>query len=395
MSSSDDELGDLGALDALEVSGGGELGDLDDLAGLEDSSDDGAASDDASQDSDDSDEEAAEAADSDDGDEAADSDDDDGDDEDKDVDEGAEAGPNPDSPWVAHESDGRMYYHNSVTDETSWTAPAEGFREMSDASSVSSDFSSVAADSDSEEEPGGGAAQEPAPAAKPVTRSTSRDDWGPPPVNRVITEEASESESSEEDGWEQSGAVVSAASSKARAQPMPIAQIGRSKSSGEEDAAAILRKSPLARSAKNAAALADWVQSVQFFRDNARSSFMRQEIAKKLTVEEFEAGEVVITQGEDGDAFYILLTGSILVNVDGKDVVRLGEPYTGIGERALVAGADGKRTSTCTAEVETVMARLEADDYKECMRQEGIINSARCGFLLFLYCVFCCLSIGF
>eukprot|EP01046_Picozoa_sp_COSAG06_P091201 COSAG06_NODE_37488_length_434_cov_1.549254_2_plen_57_part_01 len=52
----------------------------------------------------------------------------------------------------------------------------------------------------------------------------------------------------------------------------------------EAQVADILRINSFTRSSTQQALLLDWVLSVQFFRDNARSSFMRQEIAKKLTL---------------------------------------------------------------------------------------------------------------
>ena len=73
------------------------------------------------------------------------------------------------------------------------------------------------------------------------------------------------------------------------------------------------------------------------------------------------AGTVVIQQGDRGDAFYVVDTGSLTVDVDG---VRRGttlEHGDGFGEIALLQ--DVPRTATITAVDEVGLLRIERDDF--------------------------------
>ena len=62
---------------------------------------------------------------------------------------------------------------------------------------------------------------------------------------------------------------------------------------------------------------------------------MRGEICKALKIAKYRTGETICTQGEPGDAFYVLLSGHIRVSKDGKDVGSMSTPGTGFGEVAL------------------------------------------------------------
>lgn len=76
---------------------------------------------------------------------------------------------------------------------------------------------------------------------------------------------------------------------------------------------------------------------------------------------ELAAGSVVIRQGDRGDAFYVVDTGSLTVDVDG---VRRGttlEHGDGFGEIALLQ--DVPRTATITAVDEVGLLRIERDDF--------------------------------
>jgi MFS family permease len=73
------------------------------------------------------------------------------------------------------------------------------------------------------------------------------------------------------------------------------------------------------------------------------------------------AGSVVIRQGDVGDAFYVVDTGTLAVDVDGvrRDTV-LGHG-SGFGEIALLQGVP--RTATITALEDVSLLRLERDDF--------------------------------
>ena len=86
-------------------------------------------------------------------------------------------------------------------------------------------------------------------------------------------------------------------------------------------------------------------------------SIMRE--GAKLERRDYDAGECLITQGEEGRELFLILDGLVDVEVDGEEVAELG-PGTLIGELALLEG--GKRTASvfATAPVRAVVVPPEA-----------------------------------
>ena len=74
------------------------------------------------------------------------------------------------------------------------------------------------------------------------------------------------------------------------------------------------------------------------------ASIMRE--GAKLERRSLDAGEALITQGEEGQELFLILDGVVDVEVDGEEVAELG-PGTLIGEMALLEG--GKRTASVYA----------------------------------------------
>ena len=85
-----------------------------------------------------------------------------------------------------------------------------------------------------------------------------------------------------------------------------------------------------------------------------------------------KAGEVVIKQGDDGDFFYIIVSGKCIVtretplNRDGIKLAELGVGDT-FGEEALIAEA--KRNATVTMLTDGVLMRLNKQDFRELMNE--------------------------
>ena len=67
---------------------------------------------------------------------------------------------------------------------------------------------------------------------------------------------------------------------------------------------------------------------------------------EKLAKKKLGEGEVLVTQGAEGDTLYLLLDGILGVEVDGEQVAEMG-PGTMVGERAVLEG--GVRTATLRA----------------------------------------------
>jgi CRP-like cAMP-binding protein len=85
-----------------------------------------------------------------------------------------------------------------------------------------------------------------------------------------------------------------------------------------------------------------------------------------------KAGEVIIKQGDEGDFFYIIVSGKCIVtretplNRDGIKLAELGVGDT-FGEEALIAEA--KRNATVTMTTDGVLMRLNKQDFRELMNE--------------------------
>jgi hypothetical protein len=89
------------------------------------------------------------------------------------------------------------------------------------------------------------------------------------------------------------------------------------------------------------------------------SSIMRSDA--KLERRNLEQGSALVTQGDEGRELYLILDGTVDVEVDGDVVAEIG-PGALLGERALIEG--GKRTATlwATTPLRVVVIPPEAID---------------------------------
>jgi CRP-like cAMP-binding protein len=95
-----------------------------------------------------------------------------------------------------------------------------------------------------------------------------------------------------------------------------------------------------------------------------------QAIFQRLQRIPCKAGEVVIKQGDEGDYFYIIVSGKCLVTREtplSREGIKLAELGVGdsFGEEALIAEA--KRNATVTMATEGVLMRLNKQDFRELM----------------------------
>ena len=85
-----------------------------------------------------------------------------------------------------------------------------------------------------------------------------------------------------------------------------------------------------------------------------------------------KSGEVIIKQGDEGDYFYVIVSGKCVVtretplNRDGIKLAELGVGDT-FGEEALIAEA--KRNATVTMTTDGVLMRLNKKDFRELMNE--------------------------
>jgi signal-transduction protein with cAMP-binding, CBS, and nucleotidyltransferase domain len=86
----------------------------------------------------------------------------------------------------------------------------------------------------------------------------------------------------------------------------------------------------------------------------------KRSTAAQLTIERYEPDEAIVTQGEPGDAFFVLSRGEAEVSVSGRAVRTLGEGDH-FGELALLK--DTPRSATIRALLPTEVYRLGRDDF--------------------------------
>ena len=69
-------------------------------------------------------------------------------------------------------------------------------------------------------------------------------------------------------------------------------------------------------------------------------------LARHAEIVDFQAGDVLMTEGETGHEFFVIIDGEVAVTSGGETVAKLG-PGTYVGEQALLD--PGPRTATVTA----------------------------------------------
>ncbi|HEX4387232.1 MAG TPA: cyclic nucleotide-binding domain-containing protein [Steroidobacteraceae bacterium] len=97
-----------------------------------------------------------------------------------------------------------------------------------------------------------------------------------------------------------------------------------------------------------------------------------QAIFQRLQRTPCRAGEVVIKQGDEGDYFYIIVSGKCAVTREtplSREGIKLAELNVGdtFGEEALIAEA--KRNATVTMMTDGVLMRLNKQDFRELMNE--------------------------
>ena len=90
------------------------------------------------------------------------------------------------------------------------------------------------------------------------------------------------------------------------------------------------------------------------------------ELAKTVHFREVEKGTRLCTQGDIGDAFYIIFSGSVRVVIDGGVVGELLSG-NGFGERSLET--DEPRSATCIASEKSQCVVIKSHEYKLMINQ--------------------------
>jgi len=96
-------------------------------------------------------------------------------------------------------------------------------------------------------------------------------------------------------------------------------------------------------------------------------------LARALVPVEVGPGQAVIREGDHGDRFYVIETGSVEVTKEGRHVATLG-PGDFVGEIALLR--DVPRTATVTATSATVLQALERSQFLPAVTGQGEFREA-------------------
>lgn len=116
--------------------------------------------------------------------------------------------------------------------------------------------------------------------------------------------------------------------------------------------------------------LSEFLTEVAIFSDLSRDQ--RNILSSRLTFQEVPAGQVLFTQGDPGDALYIVRSGSIEIAVQtgGHEEVSVAtlDPGDFLGEMSIFDLAP--RSATCRARESATVLRLNEEDFSELISAE-------------------------
>lgn len=87
--------------------------------------------------------------------------------------------------------------------------------------------------------------------------------------------------------------------------------------------------------------------------------------SRAQNIRSFDAGEIIFDAGDKGGEMFLLLTGRVLITLQGAEIDRL-EPGEIFGEMALVE--EGARSARATAVVESKMLCVDRDQFRDLVK---------------------------
>ena len=100
-----------------------------------------------------------------------------------------------------------------------------------------------------------------------------------------------------------------------------------------------------------------------------------EDVARLADRVDLPAGRVIMRQGETGNEAFVVATGGVVVERDGRDVARLG-PGSIVGEMALLS--EGPRTATVTTAEPSTLFVLAHREFHSLMDASSEVR--RCVF---------------
>jgi len=127
--------------------------------------------------------------------------------------------------------------------------------------------------------------------------------------------------------------------------------------------------------------LSEIIKQIPSFSGLSREDLAR--IAGKLEEERFSAGEVIFSQGEIGDALYIIQLGAVEVLEEHEGLrtkKAILSPYDSVGEMALFTGE--KRSATVIALVDSVILKLSKETWEELLAKYPSLSLHVCKVII-------------
>jgi CRP-like cAMP-binding protein len=90
------------------------------------------------------------------------------------------------------------------------------------------------------------------------------------------------------------------------------------------------------------------------------------ELAKRMTREELPAGAAPVVEGEEGDRFYVVLSGVLAASIEGRGAASVLHPGAYFGEVSLAMGVP--RTASVRAMTPAVVASCDKATFDEFIR---------------------------
>ena len=93
-------------------------------------------------------------------------------------------------------------------------------------------------------------------------------------------------------------------------------------------------------------------------------------IAALATVVHYDEGDVIFEQGDDGDAFYVVVRGSVVIS---RGMTRLATLTSreGFGEMSILDRET--RSATATATADTTLLSLDRDSFDRVIEQNPVV----------------------
>jgi CRP-like cAMP-binding protein len=113
-----------------------------------------------------------------------------------------------------------------------------------------------------------------------------------------------------------------------------------------------------------------WLE--EYFFKQRFTDTQRDLVSSKIEVIEYEAGSIIVKQGSQGDAVYLIHKGvaSIDCNCNGEDM-RVGTAKEGdlVGEMSFLTGSEA--SATVTAREDCIIYKLSRDSFTEFMKKDS------------------------